>query len=160
MSVSEDVSRAVRDNVGVVGAVLAYVVAGIHLTHPKLGLPRLVLLVSADSPGLLASHPRPLLFVLSGIAIIIGVTLVGLDYHRKSIYALGIALMLGYVVGYVAWHFSGHGGFLPNRQPLYHGMAPLEALLAHLTTSPRALFSKTAEIALLGILVHLYRQEP
>lgn len=96
---------------------------------------------------------------LSSIAIIIGVTMVGLDYRRRTIYALGIALVLVYILGYVAWHVSGHGGFLPNRRPLYHGMAPLVALIAHPSTSPRAFVSKVADITILGVLVHLHRRE-
>lgn len=155
----ETAKQTAVDNAGVLAAALAYVVAGIHLTHPKLGMPRLVLLLTTDSAWLLASHPRPVAFVLSGLAIIAGVTLAIFGYRRRLLYLLGIALMLVYVVGYLAWHFSGHGGFLPGREPLYHGMTPLEALIAHLTTSPRAVVSKTAEVALLGVLTFLYRRD-
>lgn len=155
----ERVTGLVDDNAGVLAAALAYVVAGVHLTHPKLGMPRLVLLVSTDSAWLLASHPRPVAFVASGFAIIVGVTLAIYGYRRRLLYVLGIVLMLTYIVGYFAWHFSGHGGFLPGRQPLYHGMAPLEAVVTHLSTSPRALVSKLAELGLLGLLVHLYRRD-
>lgn len=146
--------------IGVIGAVVAYVVAGIHLTHPKLGFPRLVLLAQTNSLELLVSHPRPLLFVVSSIAIILGVPLAATNRHRKTVYACGIALMLAYIVGYFAWHLSGHGGFLPSREPLYHGMTPLEALVSHLSYDFRALISKLTELTLLAILIVLYRREP
>ena len=68
--------------------------------------------------------------------------------------------MLAYIVGYFAWHLSGHGGFLPSREPLYHGMTPLEALVSHLSYDFRALISKLTELTLLAILIVLYRREP
>lgn len=151
--------RLSNQALGVVGAGLAYLVAGIHLTHPKLGLPRLVLLARADSLGLLASHPRPLAFVVSGLAIVLAVPLAASIRRRKPIYALGIVLMATYLVGYLAWHLSGHGGFLPVREPVSHGMSPLEAVVAHLTGDARAALSKLAELALLGVLVVRYRRE-
>jgi hypothetical protein len=149
----------VDDYIGVIGAGLAYLVAGIHLTHPKLGFPRLVLLAQFQSLEILSNDPRPFVFVVSGIAIILAVPLAATDRFRKAIYALGFLLILSYIVGYFAWHLSGHGGFLPGRQPLYHGMTPLEAVVAHLSGDLRAGISKLAEFALLTILIVLYRRE-
>jgi hypothetical protein len=159
MSSYETVVRWCGENAGALGVILAYVVAGVHLTHPKLGLPRLVLFMQADSLHLLASHPRPLVFVASGFAIIIGVPLAATNHYRKPIYVLGIVLMLAYILGYLSWHFSGHGGFLPNREPLFHGMAPLEALTSHFVSDLRARISKLSELALLLVLIVLYRRE-
>ena len=121
-----------------IGAALAFIVAGIHMFHPKRGYPRLVLLVTSDNLSLLAGDPRPVLFVISGLAIIGGVLLVLWDFPRKPIYSLGILLMLIYIGGYFAWHLSGHGGFLPGREPLYHGMTSVEAVVAHLRDHPIA----------------------
>lgn len=159
MTTTETRSIWLEKNLGLLGVVLAYLVAGFHLTHPKLGLPRLVLLYNTDSLYLLANHPRPLVFVVSGLAIVVGVALAGMDYQRRLVYGLGILLMGTYIIGYVAWHLSGHGGFLPGRKPLYHGLTPLEALVAHITTDTWAALAKLSELALLGVLAVLYRRE-
>lgn len=137
---------------------LAYLVAGIHLFHPTHGFSRLALLVSTD-PGLLLSTPRPAAFVLSGLAIVVGVPAVALGVPRKPVYALGILLMVTYLGGYFAWHFSGHGGFLPGREPLYHGLSPVENVVTHLTGDPWAVAAVVAETALLVALVALFRRD-
>lgn len=142
-----------------IGAALAFIVAGIHMFHPKLGYPRLFLLVTTDNLSLLTGDPRPVLFVVSGLAIIGGVLLVIWDFPRKPIYGIGILLMLIYIGGYFVWHLSGHGGFLPGREPLYHGLTPVEAVVAHLRDYPIARGAKIAEFLLLVVLFVLYRQE-
>jgi len=141
------------------GAALAYVVAAIHLFHPRRGFPRLVQFASSGNIDLIALDPRPLLFVLSGVAILVAVKLVLVGYPRRPVYAAGMALMATYVVGYFAWHLSGHGGFLPGRRPLYHGIGPVEAVVSHLRSYPLARVSKVAEIALFVVLGVLYRRE-
>lgn len=155
----QDVQQWLSQNIGHFGVVLAYIVASIHVLHPKLGLLRLALFVKTDSLHLLINHPRPLAFVMSGVAIIVGVSLAGMNYRRRLIYALGIVLMVILIFGYLAWHLSGHGGFLPGRKPLYHGMTPLEALVSHLREDNLALLSKLSELCLLAIIVVLYRRE-
>lgn len=141
-----------------VGAVLAYLVASIHLFHPKRGFPRLVLFVSTDNVALLLGDPRPLLFVISGLAILAGPILLLWGFPRKPVYVGGIFLLLTYIVGYFAWHLSGHGGFLPGREPLYHGLTPVQAVIEHLRAYPIARLSKIAEMFLLIVLVVLYRR--
>lgn len=142
-----------------VGAALAYLVAAVHIFHPQRGFPRLLLLVSTDNAALLASDPRPLLFVLSGLGILLAVKVVLLGYPRKPIYALGIALMGTFIVGYFGWHLTGHGGFLPGRTAHGHGLHPVETVLSHLRSYPVASASKLAEAALLAVLAVLYRHE-
>ncbi|MFC6989404.1 hypothetical protein ACFQJD_13100 [Haloplanus sp. GCM10025708] len=142
-----------------VGAGLVYLVASIHLFHPERGFPRLVLLVATDNVALLLGDPRPLLFVISGVALVGGTLLVARGFPRRPLYAGGIALMCTYILGYFAWHLSGHGGFLPGREPLYHGLTPLQAVVDHLRTYPVARLSKLAETLLLVVLVVLYRRE-
>lgn len=155
----ENLAGLVGDNLGYVGAGLAYLVAGIHLFHPKRGFPRLVLLATTDNLSLLAYDPRPAAFVLSGLAVLLGVKLVLLDVELERVYALGMAMVALYFVGYFAWHLSGHGGFLPGREPLYHGLHPVDAVLAHLADYPLARLSKVAEGTLFAVLVVLYRRE-
>lgn len=141
-------------------AVLAYLVAVIHLFHPSHGFARLALVLSVD-PGLLGADPRPLAFVLSSVAILVAVPAVLRGVvSKRLVVALGVLLMTAYVVGYFAWHLSGHGGFLPGREPLYHGYTPIEAVVSHLTTDPWAAASVLTEVPLLGaLLVLLYRRE-
>lgn len=147
-------------HLGYVAAALAYLVAALHLFHPQRGFPRLVRLVQAGSLDLLWHDPRPLLFVVSAVAILIAVKLVLLGFPRRPIYALGMALMVAYVGGYFAWHLTGHGGFLPGRAPQFHGQAPLEAVVSHLRSYPLALLATLAEVALFAVLAVLYRYGP
>lgn len=142
-----------------VGAVLAYLVASVHLFHPRRGFPRLALLVATDNVALLLPDPRPLLFLVSGLAILAGPILLLWGFPRKPVYIGGVVLMVTYVVGFFAWHLSGHGGFLPGREPLYHGLTPVQAVIEHLRAYPIAGLSKMAEILLLLVLLVLYRRE-
>lgn len=159
MATSQKMARLADDNVAYVGAGLAYIVSGIHLFHPQRGFPRLIALLTTGNASLLGYDPRPVAFVLSGLGIFVGIKLVLLDVQRKRVYGLGVALMATYLVGYFVWHLSGHGGFLPGREPLYHGVGPVEAVVEHLAEYPLARVSKIAEAALIGVLVVLYRRE-
>lgn len=141
------------------GAALAYLVAGIHLFHPQRGFPRLVVLASTDNLDLLVSDPRPLLFVVSGLAILVGVKLVLLGWDRRPIYIAGMVLMAIYLFGFFGWHFTGHGGFLPGQRPNYHGLGPVEAVVDHLQRYPIARLSKLLELVLLAVLGVLYWRE-
>lgn len=137
-----------------VGAALAYLVAVIHLFHPTHGFLRFVRLLTIDVT-LFLPDPRPVAFVLSGLAIVVGINLLLFDVPRRPIYALGALLLATYIIGYLGWHLSGHGGFLPNREPLYHGLAPHETVIRHLTTDPwaaAALATETVLLAVLGLL--------
>jgi hypothetical protein len=141
-----------------VGAALALLVAAIHLYHPDRGMPRLVTLLITDNAALLVSDPRPLLFVLSGAAIVVAVIAVLWGVPRRPLYAGGMALMATYVVGYFGWHLTGHGGFLPGRAPVYHGLSPVAAVVDHLSTYPVALLAVVGELSLLAVLWVLYRR--
>ncbi|MEF8859897.1 MAG: hypothetical protein V5A38_13400 [Halolamina sp.] len=159
MDSSQPVRRWATSNLGSLGFVLALLVALIHLFHPQRGLFRLVLLVRSGNASLLVTDPRPVAFVLSAIAILLGIQLVVADVARKRVYLLGMALMATYFVGYFTWHLSGHGGFLPGRKPLYHGLHPLEAVVSHLVDSSLAAVAKLAEATLFIVLSALYRRE-
>lgn len=147
-----------RQHVRYVAAGLAFLVAAVHLFHPTHGLPRLAAVVSVGLDNLVYD-PRPLAFVLSGVAIILGVNLVAVGASRRLLYALGMAMMVVYLGGYFGWHLSGHGGFLPVREPLYHDMGPLEATISHLRGDPWARVSVLSETALLIVLAWLYRND-
>lgn len=141
-----------------VAAALAYVVAGLHLFHPELGVAKLVARLSAG-PELLVYDPRPVAFVLSGAAILVGVTAAAFGVSRKPLYALGTILMVIYIVGYFAWHLTGHGGFLPGRAPLYHGIQPHETVITHLSGDLWGAAAIVSETFLIGVLALLYRRE-
>lgn len=151
--------RWIDGNLGYIGAALAYLVAAIHIFHPKRGFLRLVTLVTTGNTSLLVVDPRPLAFVLSGLAILLGIKLVIMNIARKRVYALGMVLVATYFVGYFVWHLSGHGGFLPVREPVYHGLHPVEAVVSHLVNYPLAALSKLTEAALFTTLVILYQRE-
>lgn len=159
MDASQSVRQWATSNLGYLGFVLALTVAVIHLFHPQRGLFRLVLLVGSGNTSLLVTDPRPVAFVLSAIAILLGIQLVVADVARKRVYLLGMVLVATYFVGYFAWHLSGHGGFLPGREPLYHGLHPLEAVVSHLANSPLAALAKLAEATLFIVLSARYRRE-
>lgn len=133
---------------------LIYVVAAVHLFHPTHGVARLVLVLMVD-PALLVADPRPLLFTLSGVGLILAVPAVSLGAPKRLLYRLGVVLMGIYLGGYFTWHLTGHGGFLPGREPVYHGMAPHEAVISHLGTDPYAAIAVVTELALAGLLVGL-----
>ena len=142
----------------VAGAVLTALVAAVHLFHPAHGVLKLFALVAA-SPVALVYDPRPLAFVLSGATLIVGLSLSRNAPDRRPYYVAGIVVAAAYFLGYFAWHFTGHGGFLPGRRPLLHGLTPTENVLRHLTNDAWAAASKVAELAMIGVLGALLRRE-
>lgn len=154
-----DDERVSDDQLLYAGMGLTYLVAAIHLFHPSSGFPRLVELAVLGRPGLLIGDPRPLAFVVSAVLLIVGANLVLANRWRRPLYLAGIVVVTAYFVGYFLWHFTGHGGFLPGTEPLYHGLSPLENVVSHLTTDVLAAASKVLEVALLAVLVALYRRE-
>lgn len=141
------------------GAGLAYAVAVVHLFHPKYGFLRFAKITATGDLSLFLLDPRPLAFVLSGVTIIAGIKLLLLGAPRRPIYALGMGLVGAFLVGFFLWHLSGHGGFLPGREPIYHGAAPLQAVASHLIEYPMARLAKVLEAALLLVLLALFRRE-
>jgi len=134
-----------RERLESAGVLLAALTAGIHL---MIGVERLTYYLVASRPF---TDPRQVLFVLSGAAIFLGVTLWYRGLRRDVVYAAGILLMLGYLVGWLilgghegqyAWEASHHGG-------------PLVGLFEHLTADFYLLVTKTVEATLLGVLIVL-----
>lgn len=142
-----------------VGAGLAVLVALLHLLDPNHGLLELFALLYT-SPEALVFDPRPAAFVLSATALLVGVSLSRNAPTRRPYYVAGIVLALTYVVGYLAWHLTGHGGFLPGREPLLHGVTPVQNVVRHLTGDPWAAASMATELGLVAVLTLLLRREP
>ena len=136
------------------GAVLALVVAVVHLFHSQYGFPRFVQFAQLGAVG----DPRPLVFTPLGFAIVAGILLVYNGVAKRPVYAAGIALMVALLGGYVAWHtVLDHGGFWPYREPHgHHDIGTVEVIVNHLLADWRDLVSKTAELALLVVLAVLY----
>jgi hypothetical protein len=148
-------SRALR----YLAAVLAVIVAAIHLFHPDYGI--WALFVYLGVPAI--PDPRPPAFVLSAVAILLGIALVadGVIDARIAAFA-GMALMVVYIAGYFAWHMFGHGAWWPWGAGMGgHSHSLTEILFgeAHLRADPIALASKVAELALLVVLAALYAEE-
>lgn len=133
--------------------VLALLTAGIHLYW---GIPRFT---NYASVGVMPD-PRPLLFVLSGHAVVVGVTLVGLGVvDARRTYLPGIGLMLAHIVGYVGWHTVYSHGLEESHShatEVLHVNNVAVVVLDHLLNSPIALVSKLAEVAVIGLLAALY----
>lgn len=47
-------------------------------------------------------------FVLSGLAIVVGIYAASRAENRRPYYLAGVVVMLGYVVAYFGWHLGGH----------------------------------------------------
>lgn len=141
-----------------VGATLTAIVAGIHLLHPGHGLIELFATLNTN-PAVLFFDPRPVAFVASGTALLVGLSLSRNALNRRPYYLAGILLTLTYVVGFFAWHFIGHGGFLPGREPLLHGLSPVDNVVVHITEDVWAALAKLTEVALIIVLGVLYYRD-
>lgn len=141
-----------------VGATLTAIVAGIHLLHPGHGLIGLFATLNAN-PAVLVFDPRPVAFVASGTALLVGLSLSRNALDRRPYYLAGILLAFTYVVGFFAWHFTGHGGFLPGREPFLHGLSPVENVVVHLTRDVWAALAKLTEVTLIVVLGVLYYRD-
>lgn len=104
--------------------------------------------------------PRDLrwpVFVVTGLAVLVGIYLTRRTADPRPYYATGIVVMLGYAVGYFGWHLSGHRPLL-----LLGPGAPTETVsvqwfLDHLFAGAVETVSVFAEVlaaaALLALLV-------
>lgn len=137
-----------------VAAHLAVVVAVIHLS---LGLFNWIRWAQA---GFLV--PRDLrwpLFVISGLAMFIGLLLAAQGRYQRPLYAGGILLMVVYVVGYFSWHITGHRPLLFFGEAGQH-QTPLSTLLIdHLFAGPVKFVAIASEVALALLLVYLLVQK-
>jgi hypothetical protein len=141
--------------VHLVAAHLAVVVAVIHLT---LGLLNWIRWINA---GFLV--PRDIrwpLFVFSGVALFVGLLLAAQGRHLRPLYLGGIALMVGYVVGYFGWHLGGHRSLLAFGESAGQHREPLSrVLLDHLFAGVPEFLAITSEVALAVLLAYLLVRE-
>ncbi|ESP89550.1 hypothetical protein [Candidatus Halobonum tyrrellensis] len=126
----------------VLGVQAAAASAAIHLIE---GVPDLAVYL----PILSVRDPRPYLFVPSAL-LLLGVAAAVLYGARdRRLYSLGAGVMGTYLVGYVWWHLTDHGGLVPA-----HDVAnPVAEIAAHLVADPPALVAFGTE--LLGVVAFL-----
>jgi signal transduction histidine kinase len=139
--------------VELIGVQLALVSAAIHLWW---GLPRLFVYLSAGS----FADPRPYLFVISAVAIVVGSVALFLGGPPRVLYVLGIGAMLTYALGYAAWHLTGHGGFLSFVTGYGHDIEnPLATVLGHLAADLLALAAMVVELGAIACFALLLYHE-
>lgn len=132
---------------------LATLTAGVHL---YLGVDKLYPYLQAGST--FSARPRTYLFLLSGVAILVGITLwAKTDLRRDVIYALGIVVVGGNVATWLL--IGGHGtGFITPAwvtQGHSHG-GPVGTLISHFFGSRLLVLTKVTElltVAVLGVLL-------
>lgn len=141
----------------VVAAVLAAVVAAIHVLHPSQGGVALLVFARVGYLG----DPRPLLFTLGGFALVFGIVAGAQGLPRRPLYLGGIAVTLSFLLGFLLWHTAlDHGGFWPYLEANEHpDRNALLVAVDHLRRDGLLLASKLAEIGLLAALVVLYRTD-
>lgn len=102
--------------------------------------------------------PRDLrwpVFVVSGIAVLVGIYLAREADDRTPYYAGGIAVMLGYAVGYFAWHLSGHRPLLLLGRGTATESVSVQWFLDHLFAGPVETVSVFAEVTAALVLLVL-----
>jgi hypothetical protein len=140
-----------RDLLESAGVLMASLTGGLHL---MIGVERLTLYLMASRPFTDIRQP---LFVLSGVAIFLGVTLWYRGLRRDAVYAAGILLTLGYIVGWLL--LGGHGSNYAWEAGGHHAANPLITLLEHLTGDVYLFATKVTETTLLAVLVALLYDE-
>ncbi len=148
--------QPIRSHANMLAGGTIIIVAILHIAHPRIGLPRLLEYLMFQLPLL---DPRPLVFTISGIGLIIGVLLAwnGLLSTRAA-YLAGMAMMVIYLVGYVGWHLTGHGGFWPYIERHHHGGNPVVLIYNHLMADNWELVTKALELLSLGLLAIAYHE--
>lgn len=93
--------------------------------------------------------------------IVSGLLVATLPRYRRPIYAGGILLMGGHVVGYFGWHFGGHQPWLVVEQGASYHEGPLVPfLLDHLFAGPMVFLTIGSEVTLAVVLGYLLATNP
>lgn len=149
---------------------LVVLTAVIHLSW---GLPRAFVYLDPAAIELYLTtpalpDPRPVLFVLSGGAIAVGIVATWRGHLSLSrAYKLGILMMAVYVVGWALWHTTGHGQLFFGEAVSstaggggdHHG-GILHTIVDHIVTLPLEAASKSAEVGAIALFVALLRGDP
>jgi hypothetical protein len=142
------------DPAHVVAAHLVILVAVIHLA---LGVSNWLTYLSGGI--LFPPDLRWPLFVVSGVTLVAGLVAAVAGADRRPLYVGGIVLMVVYVVGYFAWHASGHRPLFFVGPGTHHHGSTLAYLAAHVVAGPVETLALASEPALAGMLGYfLYRE--
>lgn len=139
-----------RTTVAFVASQLVFVAALIHL---GLGLVEWYRYASVGFP--IPPDYRWPIFVLSGVAIVAGLLAASRAERKRPFYLAGIVAMLGYVVGYFAWHLGGHRSLLLFGPSTAHEIT-LDFLVDHYFAGPMETVSLTVETVAAVLLAVLY----
>lgn len=99
------------------------------------------------------------LFILSGLALIGGLYFAARAEDRRPYYLAGIAIMLGYVAGYFAWHFFGHRPYILWGPGQPYDSVSRQWFLDHLLAGPIEFGAILVEVFAAVLLAVLYRTE-
>lgn len=136
---------------------LVILIALLHVLHPSHGIRGVLIYWQA---GTLFIDPRPVTFTVSGLALIAGVLAAWRDViPRKPAYLAGILTVSAYLLGYVMWHLTGHGGLWPGLEPRTHGGNPVSILITHLVEDTWERTTKALESITIVLLSYLYVME-
>lgn len=148
---------------------LVVLTAVIHLSW---GLPRAAVYLNPGALELYLStaavpDPRPVLFVLSGSALVAGLLATWRGVLPLAwAYRLGIAMMTLYIVGWALWHTTGHGQLLVGEtvasttESTDHHGGIVHTVVDHILTLPLEAASKSAEVGAIALFVSLLRGDP
>jgi hypothetical protein len=95
------------------------------------------------------------LFIVSGIALLLGTAIAHTRENRRPFYAAGIAVMLSYVVGYFAWHLLGHRQYILFGQGVGTEQPSLQWFLDHLLAGPVEFGAIVVEVTAIIVLAAL-----
>ncbi|MEF8775805.1 MAG: hypothetical protein V5A43_04785 [Haloarculaceae archaeon] len=145
-----------RGTVWFVAAQLVFVTALLHLA---LGLWNWLRWI--DAGFLLPQDLRWPAFVATALVVYYGLHRALHADDRKPYYLAGIVVMLGYAVGYFAWHIGGHPVLLvPGTGGVGTEKVGIQWFLDHLLAGPAEFFSVAVEVLAAVLLGVLYVTEP
>lgn len=141
---------AYRSWIRLVGANLALIVALLHL---GLGFVNWFRYLSGGI--LFPTDIRWPLFVISGIALLVGLVLSRTARWRPPLYLGGMGLMVIYVFGYFGWHLGGHRRLILFGPSTQHDVSLLPFLIDHLFAGAVEFVAIVTEVALFVVLAYL-----
>jgi hypothetical protein len=95
------------------------------------------------------------LFVVSGVAVLVGIGLARQSPQRRRWYLAGVVVMLVYVAAYFLWHLGGHRPLFILGPATHHNVT-LEFVVAHYLAGSLETFTLTVELLAAVLLSILY----
>lgn len=100
------------------------------------------------------------LFIVSGLAIFVGIYLAWRAENRRPYYAAGVVVMLGYVAGYFTWHLLGHRPWILFGRGAGTESISVQWIVDHALAGPLVTVSLLAEVVAAAILLALFFGAP